>query len=202
VASQARPGGQVTGILSTLDTLPGKQLELLLELVPGATRIGMLVNVSNPWDEFHLKAARAVATARAAKIIAVEIHAPADIDAAFQALAQQRAEILLIMPDALLLSERKRIAALAAGARLPALYSFREAVEDGGLMSYGVNVRESWRRVAAYVDKILKGTKPGDLAVEFPTWLELVINLKTAKASSRPDLRTYFVADAQGRNWH
>jgi putative tryptophan/tyrosine transport system substrate-binding protein len=97
-------------------------------------------------------------------------------------LAQQRAEILFIIPEALFLNERKRIVALAAGARLPTIYSSRQQVEDGGLMSYGINLRESWRRAADFVDKILKGAKPGDLSVEFPTRLELVINLKTAKA--------------------
>jgi putative ABC transport system substrate-binding protein len=182
VASQARPGGQVTGILTTLDSLLGKQLELVLELVPGATRIGMLLNVSNPGNAFHLKTAEAVATALAVKLMSVEVRSPADIDAAFQTLAQQRPEILLIIPEALFLSERKRIVGLADGARLPTIYSTREHVEDGGLMSYGINLRESWRRAAAYVDKILKGAKPGDLPVEFPTRLELVINLKTAKA--------------------
>jgi ABC-type uncharacterized transport system substrate-binding protein len=182
VASQARPEGQVTGILMTLDSLLGKQLELALELLPGATRIGMLVNVSNPGDVFHLKTAKAAATALAIELISVEVRLPADIDAAFQTLAQQRAEILFIIPEALFLNERKRIVALAAGARLPTIYSSRQQVEDGGLMSYGINLRESWRRAADFVDKILKGAKPGDLSVEFPTRLELVINLKTAKA--------------------
>jgi putative tryptophan/tyrosine transport system substrate-binding protein len=182
VASQARPGGQVTGIMATLDTLLGKQLELALELVPGATRVGMLVNVSNPGNVFHLRTAEAAATALGVTLVSAEVRLAADIEPAFQTLAQQRAELLLIIPEALFFIERKQIVALAAAARLPTLYSTREHTEDGGLMSYGTNIRASWRRAADYVDKILKGAKPGDLPVEFPTKLELVINLKTAKA--------------------
>ena len=182
VESQARPGGQVTGIMTTLDSLLGKQLELVLELVPGATRIGMLVNASNPGNVFHQRTAKAAATALGVTLVPVEVRLPADIDAAFQTLPQERAELLLIIPEALFLSERKRIVALAAGARLPTMYSWRELPEEGGLISYGTNIRESWRRSAAFVDKILKGAKPGDLPVEFPTRLELVLNLKTAKA--------------------
>jgi putative ABC transport system substrate-binding protein len=181
VASQARPGGQVTGILTTLDSLLGKQLELVLELIPGATRIGILVNVSNPGNAFHLRTAKAAASALGVELLSVEVRSPADIDAAFQTLAQQRAELLLIIPEALFLNERKRIVALAAGARLPTIYSTREHIVEGGLISYGTNIRESWRRAAAYVDKILKGAKPGDLPVEFPTKVELVINSRTAR---------------------
>jgi len=180
VASQARPGGQVTGIMATLDSLLGKQLELALELVPGATRVGMLVNVSNPGNVFHLRTAEAAATALGVTLVSAEVRVPADIEAAFQTLAQQRVELLFIIPEALFLIERKQIVALAAAARLPTLYSTREHTEDGGLMSYGTNIRASWRRAADYVDKILKGAKPGDLPVEFPTKLELIINLKTA----------------------
>jgi len=182
VASQARPGGQVTGIMATLDSLLGKQLELALELVPGAKRVGMLVNVSNPGNVFHLRTAEAAATALGLTLVSVEVRLPTDIEVAFQTLAQQRVELLLIIPEALFLIERKQIVALAAAARLPTLYSTREHTEDGGLMSYGTNIRASWRRAADYVDKILKGAKPGDLSVEFPTKLELIINLKTVNA--------------------
>ena len=181
VQSQARPGGQVTGIMATLDSLLGKQLELVRELVPSATRIGMLVNVSNPGNVFHLKAAKAAATALGITLVSVEVRLPEDIEAAFHTLAQERAELLLIIPEALFLNERQRIVALAAAARLPTMYSSRDSAEAGGLISYGTNVLEGWRRAAAFVDKILKGAKPGDLPVEFPTKLELVINLKAAK---------------------
>ena len=182
VESQARPGGQVTGILVTLDTLPGKQLELLLEALPGAKRIGTLLNISNPVTEVYLRNAEAAATTLGVKLVPVEVRLPPDIDIAFQRFAQERVAAVLVAAEVLVLSERKRIAALAAAARLPAIYGYREHVEDGGLMSYGINVRESFRRAAAFVDKILKGAKPGDLPVELPTKFELVINRKTAKA--------------------
>jgi putative ABC transport system substrate-binding protein len=181
VQSQARPGGQVTGIMATLDSLLGKQLELVRELVPGATRIGMLVNVSNPGNVFHLKAAKAAAMALGITLVPIEVRRPEDIDAAFNTLAQERAELLLIIPEALFLNERQRIVALAAVARLPTIYGSRDLAEAGGLMSYGTNVRDGFQRAAAFVDKILKGAKPGDLPVEFPAKLELVINMKTAK---------------------
>jgi ABC-type uncharacterized transport system substrate-binding protein len=182
VASQARPGGQVTGIMTTLDTLLEKQLQLALELVPGATTIGMLVNASNPGNAFHLRVAMAAATALRVNFVSVEVRSASDINGAFLTLTQQRTVLLFVIPEALFFNERQRIVALAAGARLPTMYSTREHVEEGGLISYGTNLRESWRRAADYVDKILKGTKPGDLPVEFPTKLELVINLKAAKA--------------------
>jgi putative ABC transport system substrate-binding protein len=182
VESQARPGGQVTGILFTLDSLPGKQLELMLEAVPRAKSIGMLLNVNNPATMVNRRNADTATTALLVKLVPVEIRVPADIDDAFQRLVKERVEAVLVPPEVLVLSERKQIAALAAKARLPAIYGYREHVEDGGLMSYGINLRESWRRAAAFVDKILKGANPGDLPVELPTTFELVINLKTAKA--------------------
>jgi putative ABC transport system substrate-binding protein len=182
VQSQARPEGQVTGIMATLDSLLGKQLELVRELVPGATRIGMLVNVSNPGNAFHLKAAKAAALVLGITLVPIEVRTPEDIDGAFNTLTQERAELLLIIPEGLFINERRRIVALAAVARLPTIYGSRDLAEAGGLMSYGTNVREGWQRAAAFVDKILKGAKPGDLPVEFPTKLELVINLKAAKA--------------------
>jgi putative ABC transport system substrate-binding protein len=181
VQSQARPGGQVTGIMATLDSLPGKQLELVRELLPGATKIGMLVNVGNPGNMFLLKVAKSGAAALGITLVSVEVRLPTDIEVAFQTLVQERTELLFITPEAMFLNEHKRIVELAAGARLPAIYSWREFAEGGGLMSYGANIREGWRRAAIYVDKILKGAKPGDLPVEFPTKLELIINLKTAK---------------------
>jgi putative ABC transport system substrate-binding protein len=103
------------------------------------------------------------------------------LDAAFQTWVRERVDLGLVLYDALFITERRRIAALAIAARLPTMYGFREHVEDGGLMSYGIDVRESWRRGAIYVDKILKGAKPGDLPVELPTKWELVVNLKTAR---------------------
>jgi putative ABC transport system substrate-binding protein len=182
VTSMARPGGQVTGILITLDSLPAKLLQLVLEVLPTATRIGLLLNASNPTHGVVRRNAEAAAASFARNLVRVEVRVPDDLDAAFQKWARERVDLGLVLYDAMFLSERRHIAALATAARLPIMYGFREHVEDGGLMSYGVDLRESFRRGAIYVDKILKGAKPGDLPVELPTKLELVINLNTAKA--------------------
>jgi putative ABC transport system substrate-binding protein len=182
VTSYARPGGQVTGILGSVDSLIGKQLELVLEVLPRAKRIGMLQNVSNPASAVHQRDAEAAAAALAIALVRIEVRSSVDLDTAFQRLMQERVEIALVNPDPLFISERKRIAALAAEARLPAMYPYRDHVDDGGLMSYGVNLSENYRRAAVLVDKILKGVRPGDLPVETPAKVELVINLKVASA--------------------
>jgi putative ABC transport system substrate-binding protein len=180
-ASLARPGDQVTGILITSDSFAAKQVELALELVPGATTIGMLVNVSNQSNAVHRRNVEVATGALALKFVAGEAHGSDDLDAAFETLVREHVQSVLVPPDGLFVSERRRIVTLAAAARLPALYPYREQVDAGGLMSYGVNLRESWRRAATFVDKILKGAKPADLTIEQPT-NELVINVKTAKA--------------------
>jgi putative ABC transport system substrate-binding protein len=181
VASLARPGGQVTGILGTVDGLPGKQLQLALEVLPGATRIGMLLNVTSPGQAVLRRNAEAAAASFGRNFIPVEVRLPDDLVAAFQALARERVDLGLILPDPMFVSERRRIAEFAIAAQLPTMFGFRAYVEAGGLMSYGLNFRESYRRAAVFVDRILKGAQPGDLPVELPTKLELVINLKTAK---------------------
>jgi len=173
-ASHARPGGQVTGILITLDTLPGKQLELVLEVMRGATRIGLLGSTVNPISAVTRRNAESAAAALGVKLVPVEVRSPDDFDRAFRTLQDERVEIVLVLQEAMFLSERRRIGALAAAARLPTMYSFREHVVDGGLMSYGTSLRDIYRRTATYVDKILKGAAP--------TKLELVVNLATAKA--------------------
>jgi len=145
VQSQARPGGQVTGIMATLDSLLGKQLELVRELVPGATRIGMLVNASNRGNVFHLKAAKAASIALGLTLVPIDVRLPEDIDDAFRTLAQGRAELLLIIPEALFLNERKRIVELAAAARLPTMYSWREATLEGGVDELW---HQHWRELA------------------------------------------------------
>ena len=142
----------------------------------------MLLNANNPASAPFRHHALIAVRERAAKLVTIEVRLPADLDFAFQAMARERIDFLMVSADAMLLSERRRIAALAREARLPTIFERREHVEDGGLLSYGVNLRENWRRVASYVDKILKGSKAGDLPIEFPTKLELVINLETAKA--------------------
>jgi putative tryptophan/tyrosine transport system substrate-binding protein len=181
-ASLARPGGQVTGILLTLDTLPGKQLELMLQVMPSVKRIGLLVNITNPISEIIRRNAETAAAALAVELVPVEVRVPDDLDGAFRKLADERVEIVLVQQDAMFLSERRRIAELAAAARLPSMYGGRAHVVDGGLMSYGINTRDSWRRSATYVDKILKGAAPGELPIELPTRVDLVVNLRTAKA--------------------
>jgi putative ABC transport system substrate-binding protein len=182
VTSIAHPGGQVTGIMSILDSLPGKQLQLALEVLPGASRIGLLVNVGNPAHAVFRRNAEAASASFARKLAPVEVRVPNDLDAAFEAMVRERVDLVLVFPDAMFLSERRRIAALTDASRLPIMYSFREHVEDGGLMSCGSDLHENWRRGAIYVDKILKGAKPGDLPVELPTKFELAVNLKTAEA--------------------
>jgi putative ABC transport system substrate-binding protein len=183
VTSIARPDGQVTGILLTLDSLPAKQLQLVIEVVPAARNIGLLFNLNNPSHAIYRRNAESAAASFARDLVPVDVSVPDDLDPAFQKFARERIELVLVLPDPVVFtSESRRVAALAISARLPTMYGFKENVEDGGLMSYGIDLRESFRQAAVYVDKILKGAKPGELPVELPTKFELVINLKTAKA--------------------
>jgi len=180
-ASHARPGGNVTGMLLTVEDMPSKQVALAVEMVPGVNKIGLLINPANPAHPFLRPGLDVAAKALGVELIALEARSPDDLHAAFQSFTRDRTNIVFALTDAMFLSERKRIALLAIAARLPTMFGNRENVEDGGLMSYGIDLRASWRRVAAFVDKILKGAKPGDVPLEFPTKLELVINLTAAK---------------------
>jgi ABC-type uncharacterized transport system substrate-binding protein len=182
VASEARPQGNVTGITPYVAGLPAKQMELAREVVPRARRIGVLGDTNDPkaapqWLELQ-DAGRALGV----DVIVAQARTPNDLAGAFQALADQRPDAAIVLQTSMLLSERRKIAELEAAARLPIVYGYREHVVDGGLISYGVDLRDCFRRSAVYVAKILHGTAPGDLPVEFPTKLELIINLKTAKA--------------------
>jgi putative ABC transport system substrate-binding protein len=181
VESYSRPGGQVTGILFTIDTLPGKQIQLALEMVPGATKVGVLLNL-NVVSDFYRKAAEAAARTLGVSLVSAGVRTAAEIDAAVSELAQARVDAMVILPNPLFANEGRRIALLAAERRVPALYAYRQAVVDGGLVSYGIDLRDSHWRVAAFVDRILKGEKPSDLPVELPTKFVLAINLKTARA--------------------
>jgi putative ABC transport system substrate-binding protein len=181
-ASYARPGSNVTGVLLTVEDLPTKLLALALELVPGAKKIGLMVHSDNPTQPVFQRSLDVATRALGIELIVLEIVSPDDLHAAFQRLAREHVKIVLMLQDFMFLNERKRIALFAVAERLPTMFGFRENVEDGGLMSYGTNVRESWRRTASFADKILKGAKPGDLPIEFPTKLELLINLITSKA--------------------
>jgi putative tryptophan/tyrosine transport system substrate-binding protein len=182
IKSDAKPGGNVTGLLASLPGLPAKQLELARDLVPGATRIGLLVNPTSVSDLSQRQEMETAGAAMAVKLIPVETRTPEDLDPVFPALARERVDVVIVLRNPLFFRQRRTIAATALATRLPTLYAWREAVDDGGLISYGVNVSQNFRRSAEYVAKILKGAKPGDLPVEFPTKLELVINLPTAKA--------------------
>jgi putative ABC transport system substrate-binding protein len=181
-ASHARPGGNVTGVLLTVEDLPSKQLALTVEMVPGARKVGVLLNINNPNNPPQRRNMEAAAQALGVALLPLEVALPDDLHEAFRTLAREKAEAVFVVTDAMLLGERKRIALFAVAVKLPTIFPAREHVEDGGLMSYGVDLRESWRRTATFVDKILKGAKPGDLPIEFPTKLQLVINLIAAKA--------------------
>ena len=181
IASEARPGGNVTGLLFASPGLVGKQLELAMELVPDAREFGVLLNVNNPANLSQRRDLEKESGQKPVKLIFRKVRLPEDIDPALRALSEQ-AQAIIVLADTMLNTAERRIAELAIERKLPTISGFREAVADGGLVSYGINSSGNWRRAADYVDKILKGTKPGDLPIEFPTKLELVINLKTAAA--------------------
>ena len=178
--SYNRPGRNVTGLLNTIDSLPGKQADLLLQLTPGATTIGMLVNPANPAHPIILRDVRALNSR--IKILPVEVRTPADLEGAFQRQKQGHVEGLVVLVDPTFFTQAARIISLAAKSRLPVIYGFRQHVDEGGLMSYGVNDPQCFRRAAYFVDRILKGARAGDLPIELPTKLDLVINLRATKA--------------------
>ncbi len=185
VTSLARPGGNVTGTSVLAPELVGKGLELLTQAVPGVSRVAVLRQpgaVPERTEKDVLKGAEVAGRALGVRLQFVEALGPADVDRAFSDMTRARADALTVLPSAMFFFERRRLVDLAAKHRLAAVYPWREFVDAGGLMSYGANIADLYRRAATYVDKILKGTKPGDLPVEQPTKFELVINLKTAKA--------------------
>jgi len=181
--SGARPTGNVTGIMPYVKGLPSKQIELARELVPGATRIGLIDDVTDPKAHPQRQEIEATARGLEIEIVPAEVRTAADIDAAFQALALAGVQAVVVEQSNMTGSAAsKPLAQAAASKRLPTVYGYRQNVDAGGLVSYGVNLDWCNHRAAYYVDKILKGAKPSDLPIEFPTHLELVINLKTAKA--------------------
>ena len=183
IASLARPGGNVTGLSYSVDLkLFGKQLELLKETVPKVRRVAILSNPGNPAHALGIREVKVAARSLGVQLQLLEARGPEDFDGAFAAMAKERVGALLVVSDSMFSLHRTRLLDLAARSRLPAAYGFRDLVEAGGLMSYGPSVPDLYRRAATYVDKILKGAKPGDLPVEQPTKFELVINIKTAKA--------------------
>ena len=182
VTSLARPGGNLTGLSILTLELGAKRLELLITAVPDAKRLGVLWRSSSPTDGPELREIEGAARSFKLEIISAEVPGPDDFEPAVQAVVGQRVDALLMVPGSVFAEYAQRIADLTASARLPSMFFRREFVEAGGLMSYGPNLPDMFRRAAVYVDKILKGAKPADLPVEQPTKFELVINLKTAKS--------------------
>jgi putative ABC transport system substrate-binding protein len=181
VASLARPGGNVTGLSNQTADLAGKRLELLREVVPGLRRLAIMANFSYPASVLEMREVEATARTLGLEVITPEIRRADDIAPAFEGL-KGRAEALSVITDPLMVANRLHINTLAQSARLPTIYPAREYVESGGLISYGANYPDLFRRAAEFVDKILRGAKPSDIPIEQPTKFDLVINLKTAKA--------------------
>ena len=182
VASLARPGGNVTGLSRLSAELIAKNLALLKEAVPRALRVGALSNPTTPLSPVLVRNAKRAAESLGLQLKIVEAKVPDDLEGAFSALATDRVGALLVLADGMFWGERKRIADLALRSRLPSMFSNSEHADAGGLMAYAPSSVDPYRRAAVFVDKILKGAKPGDLPVEQPTKFEFVINLKTAKA--------------------
>ncbi len=182
VASLARPGGNITGLSLMHSELVGKQLELLKEVLPKVSRVALLGNPANPNYAPLLRHAQDAARALGVRLQPLEARNSSEIDSALAAITSERTGALIVLADTVLLEHRTRIADYAIRRRLPTVFGFSEFAEVGGLLAYGPSLSDGFRRTATYVDKILKGAKPGDLPVEQPTKFELVINLKTAKA--------------------
>jgi len=183
VASLAHPGGNITGL--TFDPgaeIGGKHIQLLVQIIPRMTRVTVLANPLNPSHTGMSAAIRAAARTYEIQLHFVEARSPDQIEGALEATMKNRPDAMLIHSDGLFYGQRRRIADFATRIRLPTIYPWRDAADAGGLMTYGADPADNWRRAAGYVDKILKGARPGDLPIEQPTKYELVINLKTAKA--------------------
>jgi putative ABC transport system substrate-binding protein len=182
VKSLAHPGGNVTGMTALAQELGAKRLELFKETFPAASLIAMLANPDSPDTKPSVMGVENAARSLGIKVRLLQARDPAGIDDAFSTLKKDNVKALMVLQDAMFVTQQKQIVDLAAKARLPAIYAVQDFVEAGGLMFYGVDLPEMYRRAASHVDKILKGAKPGDLPVEQPTKFELVINMKTAKA--------------------
>jgi len=181
IADLARPGGNITGLATLSPELSGKRMELLKEAVPSATRIAVFSNPSSLTNPLQVRQIKSAAHSLGVAIQTFDILRAEDLASAFAAMAKQRINAFMVLPDPILNAERRRIIALAAEHKLPGMYDRPAYTDAGGLMTYGPNFSELLRRAAIYVDKILKGAKPADLPVEQPTKFELVINLRTAK---------------------
>jgi putative ABC transport system substrate-binding protein len=182
VSSIAKPGGNVTGLATLAPELEGKRLELFKVAVPKLSRVVALLNPANPFTTIAWKAAQPAAEALGVKLQPVEAQSPNDLDHALATIKAARPDGLIVLPDRLLLAYRESIVQFTTKNRLPGMFPFRDFAQEGGLMAYGPDYTDMFRRAATYVDKILKGAKPADLPIEQPTKFELVINLRTAKA--------------------
>jgi putative ABC transport system substrate-binding protein len=182
VASLARPGGNITGLSALSLEISGKQMELLKEIIPQLSRVAVIGSSTEPANARTLKETEFAAGLFGLRLQNLDIRDSKDIESALRSATKGRADAALVLPSAFAFAERRQFVTLAAKSRLPVMYQDSEFVEQGGLITYGVSITDLFRRAATYVDKILKGTKPGDLPVEQPTKFELVINLKTAKA--------------------
>ena len=181
VASLARPGGNITGLTRLSPELIGKSLQLLLEVVPNARRVGLLVGATSSMKSVVVGNARQAARTRGIALQVVEAHTPDELEAAFAALKRARAEALLVAAGGVFFTQRSQLAGLALAQRLPAIFANTENVEAGGLMSYSPSSTDHYRRAGAFIDKILRGTRAGDIPIEQPTRFELSLNMNTAR---------------------
>jgi putative tryptophan/tyrosine transport system substrate-binding protein len=182
ISSEARPGGNVTGIEPYIGGLPAKQIELAREILPGATKIGLLTNDADPKGAPQVPELKAAAQALGLGVVSANADRAEDIEAALQTLANEKIDITIVLQTSLLITNRSLIARSALQKRLPTVYGYREHVVDGGLISYGVDLRWCYRRAAYFAVKILRGAAPSDLPIEFPTSMWLAANQQTAKA--------------------
>jgi putative tryptophan/tyrosine transport system substrate-binding protein len=184
VASLARPGGNLTGLSSIASDLEGKRLELLREVAPKLSHVAMFINSLSPFHTVSVQQARTAAQALGIKLALLDVRRAEDLDGAFAAIVKERPDALLILADRVFLHNRQRLMDFVIQKRLPNVNAYKELVEAGGLMSYGPSYEDMHKRAAVFVDKILKGARPGDLPVEQPTKFTLIVNLKAAKTLS------------------
>ena len=194
IATLNRPGGNVTGLSLQSSELAGKRVQLLTEIVPKLARLVVLSNPTNPSHALALLQMRAAAQSFGVGLGVAEASAPDKLDSAFATVAAEHAESLVVLPDGMFFGQHRQIVALTAASHLPALFPEKEVVEAGGLMAYGPSLPASFRRAAAYVDKILRGANPADLPVEQPTKFEFAVNLKTARTLGLAVPHTLLVA--------
>jgi putative ABC transport system substrate-binding protein len=182
VPSLARPGGNITGLSTLYTQLEGRRMQIMRELLPKSKRIALLTNPSNPFTTLILQSARAAISAQGWTAQVYDVSAVADFDSVFSAIAKSKPDALSVLADRpFLVSNRRRVVEFAARERLPAMYPFSEFMDDGGLMFYGPDFPDMFRRSATYVDKIVKGVKPADLPIEQPSNFQVIVNMKTAK---------------------